>query len=112
MAKFIGPIGYSVPTETAPGVWSDVITEIEYTGDVLRETKEWRQSSERLNDDLRVGHRISIVSDDFAVSNYPAMKYVNWDGIYWKIANVEIQRPRLILSLGGVYNGPKNPTPD
>ena len=106
MAKFHGPIGYAQNVETAPGVFTDQITEREYYGDVIRESRQWIASSQ-LNDNLTVNNRISIVSDDFANSNFSAMKYVIWSGVYWKISNVEIQRPRLILSLGGVYNGVK-----
>jgi hypothetical protein len=106
MAKFHGPIGYAQSVETSPGVFTDQITEREYYGDVIRESRQWIASSQ-LNDNLTVNNRISIVSDDFANSNFSAMKYVIWSGVYWKISNVEIQRPRLILSLGGVYNGVK-----
>ncbi len=106
MAKFHGSIGYATSTETAPGVWTDVISSREYFGDVLRETKEWRQANQ-VNDNLTFSNRISITADDFAFSNFTAMRYVVWAGQYWKVSNVEIQRPRLILSLGGVYNGPR-----
>jgi len=106
MAKFHGKIGYANSVETAPGVWSDQPTEREYFGDVIRETKQW-QTTGQVNDDLNINNRISIVADDFANSNFSAMRYVIWAGVYWKISTVEIQRPRLILSLGGVYNGNK-----
>ncbi len=107
MAKFHGNIGYAQSTETAPGVWTDVITEREYYGDVIKETKQWINSGQ-VNDNLVINNRISVVADDFAYSNFSAMRYVIWSGVYWKVSNVEIQRPRIILSLGGVYNGPKN----
>jgi hypothetical protein len=122
MAKFHGMIGYSEsveqkittgidpdtqePIEVGNGVWLDEITEREYFGDILRETKQWTNSGQ-VNDNLVINNRISIVADDFANSNFSAMKYVIWAGVYWKISNIEIQRPRLILSLGGVYNGIK-----
>lgn len=110
MAKFHGKIGYATSVETAPGVWSDQVTEREYTGDVLRESKQWTRG-EQVNDNLTVSNRLSIIADDFANTNIPGMKYVLWVGAYWKITSVEVQRPRLILTLGGVYNGPKQPTP-
>lgn len=106
MAKFHGKIGYAQSTETAPGVWTDVITEREYFGDALRESRQW-QNSGQLNDNLVVGNRISIVADDYATTNFAAMRYVIWLGVYWKVSSVEVNRPRLILSLGGVYNGNK-----
>lgn len=106
MAKFHGIIGYSNQVETAPGVWVDQPTEREYYGDVIRESRQWTGASQ-VNDDLTISNRISIVADDFANSNFSAMRYVVWVGVYWKISTIETQRPRLILSLGGVYNGPK-----
>jgi len=107
MAKFHGKIGYVTSTEGAPGVWTDQVSEREYYGDVIRETKQWN-AGDKVNDNLVVNNRISITADDFATQNFSAMRYVIWTGVYWKVSNVEIQRPRLILSLGGVYNGPKN----
>lgn len=106
MAKFHGKVGFVTSTETAAGVWSDVATERDYYGDVIRQTKTWSETNQ-VNDNLVLGNRISIVGDDFANLNIPTMRYVIWDGTYWDISSVEIQRPRLILSLGGVYNGNK-----
>lgn len=106
MAKFHGNIGYATSTETSPGVWTDVINEREYFGDVIRETKQWIPA-DKVNDNLTVNNRISITADNFAYQNFSAMRYVIWSGVYWKISSIEIQRPRLILSLGGVYNGVK-----
>jgi len=106
MARFHGNIGYSNSVETAPGVWTDVITEREYYGDIIKQTKQWL-SANQVNDNLVVNNRISIVADDFAHQNFSAMKYVIWAGEYWKISNIDIERPRFILSLGGVYNGLK-----
>ena len=106
MAKFHNKIGYASSTETSPGVWTDVITEREYYGDVIREAKSW-VGRDQVNDNLVVSNRISITADDFAYSNFSGMRYVIWSGVYWKVSSIEIQRPRIILSLGGVYNGPK-----
>ena len=106
MAKFHGKIGYVQSVEKAPGVWSDEVTEREYSGDVIRESKRWA-STGKVNDNLVVNNRISILADDFACNNFSAMRYVIWAGVYWKVNDVEIQRPRLILGLGGVYNGDK-----
>jgi hypothetical protein len=106
MAKFHGRIGYASAIETAPGVHTNAISEREYYGDVIRESRNWRESSQ-VNENLTVSNRISITADDFANANFSVMRYVIWDGIYWKISSIEVQRPRLILSLGGVYNGVK-----
>jgi hypothetical protein len=106
MAKFHGNIGFVSSVETAPGVWTDVPNERVYYGEVIRQTKEWSQASQ-VNDNLTLGNRITVIGDDFANLNFATMRYVIWGGQYWKISSIEIQRPRLILSLGGLYNGPK-----
>lgn len=105
MAKFYGPIGYAVTTEIRPGVWKDQITERNYAGDVMRNSSRWSVSSDRTNDDLNISNQISIIADPFAYENFHAMKYIGYMGANWKITNVEVQYPRLILTVGGVFNG-------
>lgn len=103
MAKFFGKIGYAVPADTNPGVWSEEITEREYFGDLIRNTRRL-QTSDKLNDDINISNEISIVADPFAYQNFHSMRYVEFMGSKWKISNVEVQYPRLILTVGGVYN--------
>lgn len=105
MAKFFGPIGFAVSTETKPGVWTDGITEYNYYGDVIKNMVRTREG-EQVNDNLVVENRLSVVGDPFAYDNFQSMKYVKWMGALWKISSVEIQRPRLLLTIGNVYNGP------
>lgn len=105
MAKFYGVIGYVENKETAPGVWEEVVTERTYSGDILKNTKRWQQTS-NLNDDISISNLISIIADPFAYENFFNMKFISWMGASWKITNVEVQRPRLILTVGGVYNEP------
>lgn len=107
MARFYGKVGYGLTVETAPDVWSDVITERDYYGDVLNDTVSFEES-DKVNDDLRLSSRISIVADPYALGNFSDIKYVlDAGGVYWSVTSVEVQRPRLILSTGGVYNGIK-----
>lgn len=104
MAKFYGSVGYADTVETAPGVWEEGITERMYFGDLTRNTRRL-QSSDTLNDDINVANEISIVADPFANQNFHKMRYVSFMGSKWKITNVEVQYPRLILTIGGIYNG-------
>ena len=106
MAKFYGLIGYSVSAEVRPGVWKDTIEERNYYGDLIRDTSRWTASQDSTNDDLTINNQISIVADPFAENNFHSMKYVRFMGANWKITSVEPRFPRLILSVGGVYNGP------
>ena len=103
MAKFYGVIGYAVTKETAPGVWTEEITEQSYYGDLTRNMRRLQDSGD-LNDDINVANEISIVADPFAYQNFHTMRYVEFMGAKWKISSVEVQYPRLILTVGGVYN--------
>lgn len=106
MAKFFGKIGYGISEETAPGVWEDVITEKDYYGDVIRNSR-GLQETDKVNNDLTVGNSISVVADAYANEHFFAIRYIRWAGAYWTVSDVEVVSPRLTLRLGGVYNGPK-----
>lgn len=110
MAKFYGAVGYAVNTEVAPGVWQDVMTEKAYYGDVTQ-VKRLLREGEGLNFDYLVQNAISIVADAYALQHFFAIRYLRWNGILWIVNSVDVQRPRLILRLGDVYNGPTDPTP-
>lgn len=105
MAKFYGAIGFGHAIETSPGVYEDVITEKLYYGDVHRNSRQ-AQENGNVNLDITVQNSISIVADAYATENFFAIRYIAWMGELWVVSNVEVQRPRLVLRLGGVYNGP------
>ena len=109
MAKFYGEVGYGESVESKPGVWEDVIVERKYYGDVLRNTRRL-ENGENLNDDLSVSNSISIMADGYAYDHFFAIRYLRWMGIHWTVTDVEVKSPRLILRIGGVYNGPKTGT--
>jgi hypothetical protein len=103
MAKFFGAIGYAETLETTPGVWEEQISEHDYYGDLIRNTRRLESSNE-LNDNINIANEISIVADPFALCNFHAMRYVVFMGTKWKISSIEVKYPRLILTLGGLYN--------
>lgn len=105
MAKFYGKIGYGESVEQAAGVWVDVITERSYFGDVIRNTRRLTEG-ESVNNDISVNNSIEIVADAYANEHFFAMRYIEWQGARWIVSDVEVRRPRLLLRLGGVYNGP------
>jgi hypothetical protein len=104
MAKFYGPVGYVETVETAPGVWREQITERHHYGDVIRNIRR-SQSADKLTDDVVIDNEISIVVDPYAMNNLQRIRYVEFMGAKWEVSNVNIRYPRLILTLGGVYNG-------
>lgn len=103
MAKFYGTIGYAVTEETEPGIYEEIIAEHEYFGDVIKNTRRLRDAA-KVNDDITISNQISIIADPFANNNFHTMRYVSFMGSKWKIVEVEVQYPRLILTLGGLYN--------
>lgn len=103
MAKFYGKIGYIDSVESEPGYWEEKPVEREYYGDITRNTSRY-QNGGQVNEDIVINNILSIVADPYANENFQHMRYVVWMGAKWKITNVEVQYPRLILTLGGVYN--------
>ena len=102
--KWYGIIGYAETVETKPGVWEEQITERNYYGEVTRNNR-MLQSAGQVNDNINISNSISIVSDPYANQNFHAIRYIEFMGTKWKVSNVEVQYPRLILTTGGLYNG-------
>lgn len=103
MPKYYGSIGYAIMEKTAPGRVSPIIVERQYYGDVTRNRKQ-NENGEWLNDNINISNEISIVADAFAYDNFHRIQYITYMGAKWKVKSVEVQRPRLLLSIGGVYN--------
>lgn len=103
MAKFYGAIGFAETVETDPGVWEEKIVEHSYSGDLIRNIRKLEPASS-VNDNVNITNEISIVADPYAEQNMYAMRYVVFKGSKWKISSVEVNYPRLLLSIGGLYN--------
>lgn len=108
MAKWFGKIGFNVGTveadpENRPSVYTEDIKEREYYGDLIRNTRRL-QTTDKVNDDIEISNELSIVADPYAMENFHMMRYAEFMGAKWKISSVEVQYPRLLLTLGGVYN--------
>jgi hypothetical protein len=104
-SRFYGAIGYGTAVEQAAGVYDDEIVERFYYGNIIRNTRQL-QNGDSVNDELTVQNSISIVADPYASEHFFAIRYIRWAGTLWKVSDVEVQSPRLILRLGGIYNGP------
>lgn len=104
MAKFYGVIGFIDSVETEPGIWEETIVERSYYGDLVRNTSRF-QPSGGVNDDINIANNISVIADPYANENFQHMRYVEFMGAKWKISNAEVQYPRIILTIGGLYNG-------
>ena len=105
MAKWCGKIGYAETVETEPGIWEEKITEKPYFGDSIRNTRLLQNSNISVNSNINVSNQISIVADPYANQNFHMMRYVEYMGSLWTIKNVDVQYPRLILTIGDIFNG-------
>ena len=116
MAKYYGEVGYLVTLEEfedgrGTGIWKEKIVKRSYYGDQLNTYSRW-QATDNLNDNITITAQLSIVADPFAIENFMHIKYATWHNVKWKVEKAEIQYPRIILMLGGIYNGPEDESSD
>lgn len=104
MAKFSGLVGYITQSETSPGIWSPVEETTMMKGDIIRQSANG-QNGDKVNSDISLNHRVSLIGDAYSFGNYYNFKWIEVNGVKWVISSIEIQRPRLIVTLGGVWNG-------
>lgn len=104
MAKFAGLVGYVTQEESTPGVWSQVENPKRMKGDIIRQSSS-TQNGDKINSDVSLSHRVSLIGDAHAFDNYFNIKWIEVHGHKWEVDSVEIQRPRIIVSLGGPWNG-------
>lgn len=105
--KFSGKVGFwSKDVEVKPGVYKAGIVEKNYTGDVIRNIRRFQSAENQQNDDLKINNRLSIISDLYMQQNWGSIKYVSWNGVNWAVSSIDVgSYPRVIIDLGGVYNG-------
>lgn len=107
MGLFYGPIGFveTIEEPAGSGIWVEVPIEKKYRGEIQRNSKRW-DASDSVNPNLNISNTISIVADPYISNKLNCVRYIKWLGGYWEITSVDVELPRLILSVGGVYNGP------
>ena len=104
MARWNGIVGFVTTKETTPGVWTEEKVERTYYGDLLRNSRRL-QTSDQVNDNINISNQISMIADPYAFENFHWIRYVMFMGTKWKVTDIEVQYPRLTLTLGGIYNG-------
>ena len=104
MAKYAGLVGYVTQEESVPGVWSPVENPKLMRGDIIRQASS-SQNDNKVNSDIALSHRVSLLGDAYAFGNYYNIKWIDIDGRKWEVTSIEIQRPRIIVTLGGLWNG-------
>ena len=104
MTKFYGDVGFIETVETEPGIWEPVETPRKYYGDVNRNQRRYQENSQGVNDNLNISNEVSILGDDYAFQNYGNMRWVELRGVKWKITWINLEYPRIVLTLSGMYN--------
>ena len=113
--KFYGVVGFAADQKEGRGSNEGIVKEAPiveriYYGDTQKLSRRFDTGTD-INDDIRINVQISIVSDDYINKHMHSIKYVEFEGSLWKVTAVEPLRPRMILTIGGVYNGPTPRTP-
>lgn len=109
--KFVGKVGFwEEEVEVKPGVFRSDIIERSYTGDVYRNRRGFQAGENQQNKNLTINNQISILSDLYARNNWGSIRYVIWNEVKWEVTSVEVAYPRLVLEIGGVYNGENTET--
>jgi hypothetical protein len=106
--RFSGAVGYAADSQVTPGVWKEIITEHNYYGDVIQYSRRLDPASQTpptTSNNIALGNSFSIVGDELAFGNITNMRYVVWQGSRWAITDVMVKRPRLILTIGDLWNG-------
>ena len=104
MSKWYGKIAYAITEETKPGVWLPRIVERDCYGDLINDR--WRRDNHnKVNDDITLSSSLSIIADPFVIEHCSNILYAEVLGRKWRVTDISITTPRLILTLGGVYKG-------
>ena len=105
MARFYGNVGYVLTEEVERGVWTPSEEIVRpYYGEMTRNTSKF-QTSGGVNDNITTANEVSIVADPYAIEHFMYIRYIEVLGAKWKVDNVEVKYPRLILTVGGVWDG-------
>lgn len=105
MSKYYGKVGFmdAEKTDENSDVFVEKIIEHPYYGDILEYGSRW-QSGQYLIENRLLTIKISIVADPYAYEHFSTIKYVEYGGKKWEVTGIDIQRPRLILTIGDLYN--------
>lgn len=104
MNKFCGNIGFVKYVEKEKGIYSPQSIEKRYFGDKIKMNQKY-ESTSQLNDNIRLNTSISVIADKYLRDNIGVMKYVCLDGQRWTINTIDdTTYPRILLTLGGLYN--------
>lgn len=118
MSKWCGKIGLAIcaeeDPENNPGVWTDIIKEVPAKGEIIKTSYRYQSNTDSTNDDISLNMSLSIISNTYLTNNFQSIKYITYKNGVWSVTGVSLENRRLILSIGGIYNGerPQRPSQD
>ena len=109
MTRFYGIVGYANGTTmTEPGIYEEAFLEQSYYGDIIKRARNLVIGSDTVNPNITFSNQISILADAYALANFSEIRYIIMNDRAWSVTSVEIQDHRLLLTIGGKYNGVKD----
>lgn len=100
--KWYGDIGFKEEIEEEPGLWVPKVVTRPFFGDILQDSEQTQQA-DKINADLRVSNKLSVVADQYLQNNFHKIAYVTFGGAKWKVSNITVSFPRITLQLGSLY---------
>ena len=100
--KWFGKIAFADQKDAGTGVWKSVITERDYYGDVLRNSKRDENSTVIISN-ITLSNQLSVVADPFILDSFTKIVYVEIFGKKWKVSSVDVNYPRLTINFGELY---------
>lgn len=103
--KFSGKAGFRIDdVEIEPGVYKPQVVVKAIKGSVVSNSYQHQNSDKSTIDNVRITNQLSIVANQFLNKHITNLMYVEFQGVKWKVESFDIQPPRVVVSLGGVYN--------
>lgn len=104
--KYSGLAGFNEKDiEVRPGVLQNQIKERRIKGNVLNYGHYNSDTPNSMQQDVSIRNRLSIIMDPYIKKNFNNILYVTFMNVRWSISSLTINGNRVILDLGGVYNG-------
>lgn len=104
--KYSGLAGFEKKhNEVRPGVLQNQIKEVRIKGDVINYGHSLNPTQGSDQQDVHIRNRLSIVMNPYLRDNFSSLVYVIFMNVKWEVSSFTINGPRVIIDLGGVYNG-------
>ena len=105
MNRVIIKLGFSYTRDDGHGVWKQVNTEKVYKAEITSHKWYLNREKDTPNVSYKTGESFSVLMDSFLQENLGYITYVVLNGVKWDISSIDVQRPRVHITPGGMYHG-------